>query len=459
MLPDGKQIKPEEYSGKDKEFQCLLDKEVFKKPAENIGVSPPHLKIMRELELVGVEELSDRGHLRFYPKGALILDLLIDYLLDKMLEENAYPVKSSIMYRLSAEPIKQHAKLFGERMYKLKVQRKEYILRYAACFGQFSILKDALISYRCLPLKIFEIADSYRLEQSGEVSGLFRQRRFHMGDLHVLCRDLASAKKEFLRLYIKAHKIAQEFGWKYVAMFNLCKSFFDQNRNFIERLAKASNRPVLLNLGIPEGKYYWVINIDLNFIDNLKRPVESVGMQIDLGNAKRFNIKFVDENGRKHYPVIIHAALMGSLERWINNLLENAAKQQKLGKLPLLPLWLSPIQVRVLPIAERHIQNAIEIANKLEMCRIRVDVDDREISLQKKIRNARKEWIPLYIVVGDQEVATGILSVSIRRPKGYINKKMSLVEIAKLIRKECAGKPFRKSYVQKMLSMRPVFAK
>lgn len=458
MLPNGKQIKPEEYSGEDKEFQCLLDKEVFKKSAKVSG-SPPHLKIMRELELVGVEDLSDRGHLRFYSKGALILDLLMDYLLNKMLEENAYPVKSSIIYSLSAEPVKQHAKLFGERLYKVKVQRKEYILRYAACFGQFSILKDTLISYRCLPLKMFELADSYRLEQSGEVRGLFRQRRFHMGDLHVLCRDLASAKEEFLRLYIKAHKIAQEFGWRYVAMFNLCKSFYHQNRDFIKRLAKVSKRAVLLNLGIPEGKYYWVINIDLNFIDNLGRPVESVGMQIDLGNAKRFNIKFVDEDGRKRYPVIIHAALMGSLERWINNLLENAAKQQKLGKLPILPLWLSPIQVRVLPIAERHVQKAIEIANKLERRRIRVDVDDREISLQRKIRNARKEWIPLYIVIGDQEIATGILSISIRRPEGYINEKMSLVEIAKLIRKECAGKPFRKSYVQKMLSMRPIFAK
>ena len=140
-------------------------------------------------------------------------------------------------------------------------------------------------------------------------------------------KDLESAKQEFLKLFIKAYRIAEDFGWSYVAMFNICRSFYNQNRDFILKLVKASQKPVLLNLGIPEGKYYWVINIDLDFIDNLKRPVESVGMQIDLGNAKRFGIKFIDENGKRRYPVIIHAALMGSLERWINNLLENAVKQ------------------------------------------------------------------------------------------------------------------------------------
>lgn len=456
LFPNGKQILPEEYSGKDEDFQSLLDKEVFKKISK-AAKAPMHLKIMKDLELVGVEDLSDRGHLRFYPKGALILDLLADYLLDQMLKENAHPVKSSIMYSVSAEPVKQHAKLFGERLYKLKVQKKEYILRYAACFGQFSILKDALISYRCLPLKIFELADSYRLEQSGEVSGLFRQRRFHMGDLHVLCKDLESAKQEFLRLFIKAYRIAEDFGWSYVAMFNICRSFYNQNRDFILKLVKASQKPVLLNLGIPEGKYYWVINIDLDFIDNLKRPVESVGMQIDLGNAKRFGIKFIDENGKRRYPVIIHAALMGSLERWINNLLENAVKQQKLGKLPSLPLWLSPIQVRILPIAERHLSMALKVVEELENLKVRADIDDREISLRRKIRNARKEWVPIYAVIGDEEVKSKKLSVSIRGSKEYLHSKMSIEELANFIHEKCAGKPFRKSYVHKRLSMRPVF--
>ncbi len=430
---------------------------MFKKKARS-AEAPPHLGIMRELELVGIEDLSDHGHLRYYPKGALMLDLLIDYLLDQVLEEGACPVKSSIMYSLSAKPVKEHAKLFGERMYQLKVDKKRYVLRYAACFGQFSILKDAIISYRCLPLKIFELADSYRLEQSGEISGLFRQRRFYMGDLHVLCRDLESAKQEFLRLYAKAYKIAGEFGWNYVAMFNLCRSFYEDNKDFIVKLAKVSAKPVLLNLGVPEGKYYWVINIDLDFIDNLGRPVESVGMQIDLGNAKRFGIEYIDENGKKKHPIIIHAALMGSLERWLNNILENAAKQKKIGKLPSLPLWLSPIQIRLLPIASRHINKALELADQFEASRIRVDIDDREISLQRKIRHARREWIPIYAVIGDREILSNKLSVSIRGEKEYINKEMSPKQLANFVLKKCAGKPFRKSYVQKRISLRPVFA-
>lgn len=413
---------------------------------------------MRQLELVDHEDLSDHGHLRFYPKGALLMDLLSDYLLEGVLEEGAYPVKNSCMYNVSAEPIRRHVELFGDRVYLLKADNQEFVLRYAACFGQFSILKNALISYRHLPLKLFELADSYRLEQSGEVSGLFRQRRFSMGDLHVLCRDLQSAKQEFLKLYIKAYQLAHDFGWDYVAIVNMCRSFYEQNEDFISDLMQACQKPMLLYLGVPDDKYYWVINIDLDYIDNLLRPVESVGMQIDVGNAGRFGIQFADENGEKRHPVIIHAALMGSLERWLNNILENAAKQQKQRKLPSLPFWLSPIQIRILPIADRHISKAIEIANKLKDSRARVDIDDRPISLQRKIREARKEWIPLYAVIGDREVLNDKLAVSIREDEEYKNNQIPLEQLIQSIQSKCRNKPFRKSYVSMMLSKRPKFA-
>lgn len=413
---------------------------------------------MKQLELVGLEDLSDHGHLRFYPKGALIMDLLADYLLEVSLEEGAYPVKNSPMYDLSVKAIKQHAELFGERLYILKPEDRAFVLRYAACFGQFSILKNAMISYRSLPLKLFELADSYRLEQSGEVGGLFRQRRFHMGDLHVLCGDLQSAKGEFLKLYKKAHQLAHEFGWNYVAMVNLCRSFYQKNQRFILDLAKAHKNPVLLYLGVPEDKYYWVINIDLDFIDSINRPVESVGMQIDLGNAKRFNINYADEKGRKRHPVIVHAALMGSLERWLNNILENAAKKQKQGKMPSLPLWLSPIQVRVLPIVDRHLSYAMKVAKKLEASQMRVDMDDRPVSLARKIRDMGREWIPVNVIIGDKEVQSNVLSASIREDKEYLHRQISIDNLIRFIRSKCQGRPFRKSYVSLLLSKRPKFA-
>lgn len=457
LLPDNSLVLPQEYSGDSRDFQVLLEREVHKRPI-GVAEAPPHISIMRQLELADHEDLSDHGHLRFYPKGALIMDLLADYLLEVVLEEGAYPVKNSCMYNVSFEPIRRHVELFGERVYLLKPEDQGFVLRYAACFGQFSILKNALISYRSLPLKIFELADSYRLEQSGEVGGLFRQRRFHMGDLHVLCRDLQPAKQEFLNLYIKAHQLAHEFGWDYVVMVNLCRSFYQENRGFVSELAQAYPKPILLNMGVPEGKYYWVINIDLNFIDNLNRLVESVGMQIDLGNAQRFNIQFADENGRKRHPVIVHAALLGSLERWLSNILENSAKQQRGGILPSLPLWLSPIQVRILPIADRHLPKALEVANMLKSSQVRVDVDDRPVSLPRKIRDARKEWMPFYAAVGDREVCSDVLSVSIREDKGYANLSMSLNDLIQLVQSRCRGRPFRKSYVSMMLSKRPKFA-
>jgi len=459
LLPDKSLVLPEEYVGDSKDLQALLEREVFKRFVGAAEAQPPHIKIMKRLELADHEDLSDHGHLRFYPKGALIMDLLADYLLEVVLEEGAYPVKDSCMYDVSFAPIQRHVKLFGERVYLLKPEQdREFVLRYAACFGQFSILKDAIISHRSLPLKMFELADSYRMEKSGEVGGLFRQRRFHMGDLHVLCRDLESAKQEFLRLYIKAHQLAHEFGWDYAVMVNLCRSFYRRHQDFALELAQAYRKPIVLYLGVPESKYYWVINIDLNFIDNLNRPVESVGMQIDLGNAQRFNIQFVDENGKKKHPVIVHAALMGSIERWLNNILENAAKQQKQGRLPALPLWLSPIQVRMLPIADRHMPRAMEIANQLKAFQIRVDVDDRQVSLPKKIQDARQEWVPAYVVVGDHEVQSHRLSVSIRGEKEYIKGLMSANDLVQLIRSKCRERPFRKSYVSMMLSKRPKFA-
>jgi len=457
LLPDNSLVLPENYSRDNKDFQALLEREVFHRPID-VSESPPHLKVMKQLELVDHEDLSDHGHLRLYPKGALLMDLLSDYLLEAVLEEGAYPVKNSCMYDLSVEPIRRHVQLFGDRVYQLKADDREFVLRYAACFGQFSILKDALISHRNLPLKLFELADSYRLEQSGEVGGLFRQRRFHMGDLHVLCRDLQSAKQEFLKLYTKAHQLAHEFGWDYVAMVNMCRSFYQKNKDFVSDLMQAYPKPMLLYLGVPEDKYYWVINIDLDYIDNLRRPVETVGMQIDVGNAERFGIQFVDENGKKKHPVIIHAALMGSLERWLHNILENAAKQQKQGKLPSLPLWLSPIQIRILPIADRHVSKALEIANKLRDSEVRLDIDDRPISLQRKIRDARREWIPMYAVVGDREVQGDVLSVSVRGDKEYSNKQISPDELIQLIQSKCRDKPYRKSYISMMLSKRPKFA-
>jgi len=146
------------------------------------------------------------------------------------------------------------------------------------------------------------------------------------------------------------------------------------------------------------------------------------------------------------------------LERWLNKILENAAKQQNQGKLPSLPLWLSPIQIRILSISDRHVSKALEIANKLRDSKVRLDIDDRLVSLQRKIRDARREWIPMYAVVGDREVQSDMLSVSVREDKEYEDKQFSLDDLIQLIQSKCHNRPFRKSYVSMMLSKRPKFA-
>ncbi|MCP8322193.1 MAG: threonine--tRNA ligase, partial [archaeon] len=163
---DGQVYSIDEAKIKNQNLQALIDAEVYKR---SVAKRAPHIELMKKLKMAGYEELSEPGHIRLTPKGALIFDLLADRALQIALELGANPVKTPILYDLDLKPVSEHAKLFGQRMYKVKSGKRTFALRYAACFGQFSLLSDSTLSYRDLPLKIFELADSYRLEQRGEL--------------------------------------------------------------------------------------------------------------------------------------------------------------------------------------------------------------------------------------------------------------------------------------------------
>jgi threonyl-tRNA synthetase len=383
------------------------------------------------------------------------MDLLMDYALNVVRAIGGLPVKTSVMYDLNIKAISEHAKLFGQRMYKVKPVKREFVLRYAACFGQFAMLKRHYLTSKDLPLKLFEVADSYRYEQRGEVSGLARIRRFYMPDLHILTKDLEEAKIEFFDVFKLIFDEARKFGWTYYNLYNVVEDFLNNHLDYIMRLVKFENKPVLIYV-VESGKYYWKINIEFHYIDSQGRPLETATVQIDVGNSKRFDIKYRTEDGGVGYPVILHTAIHGSLERFLYEFLEEAAKMERGGSKPMLPVWLSPTQVRVIPVSSNFMDYSYNILMMLRDAKIRVDIDDRDLTLSKKIRNAEKEWIPYIVVVGEREVKTNTLSVRVRKEGGK-EVRIGLADLINRVKDDVDGFPYRDIYFSEFVSKRPEF--
>ncbi len=453
LTPEGKLIKPEEYQFRDDEieFRMLVEKEVFRKEMEG-GRGRVHYYIRK----FGFEwePSSDHGHMRYEPHAAVMLEAVSAYSwrVANSLGIPVFRIRGTNMFSLELEPVRQHAELFGERMYEVRMEKERFILRFAACHQQFAILRDWVLSYKDLPLGMFEVADSYRYEQRGELVLGFRLRRFHMPDLHILTRDLEEAKKIALIVRDKIVEEAKKLGREYQAIYNVTEDFLKNHFDYVVELVRREGKPVLITI-YPAGIYYWVINVEYTIIDELGRPREIATWQIDIGNAKRFGIKYRDENGEERYPVIIHTAILGSVERYIYMVFDTAARDEARGKPPTLPTWLAPIQVRIIPVSRNHLDYALSIAKELEKQGIRVDVDDRDESLGKKIRDAGIEWIPYVIVVGDREVKTGTLNVRIR--KTGEQRSMKLEELIELLNRDLEGYPRIDSALPLLMSKRP----
>ena len=448
---NGETADPKEYEfGKDEEdIRTLVEKEVFKKEAA--GGEPRIIAILNRFGFEW-EPSSDSGHMRYSPKAALMVELAGDYAWQSVNELNipSFFIKGTNLFNLNVPAIREHADLFGERLYTIRVDNEEFILKYAACFQQFSMLKDWMISYKHIPFGMFEIADSYRLEQSGETLLGFRLRRFYMPDYHVFCRDLEQAKDMTLKVHEKIHEKVRELGNHYVSLYNLTKSFFEKNRKFMKELVRVDEKPALLHF-VPEGKYYWVINVEYHITDELKRSREIATVQIDMGNAKRFGIKYTNESSEESYPSILHTAVIGGIERYLYTVFDAALKQH----VPSLPLWLAPTQVRIIPISDKFIEDAKKTVDAIEKQCVRVDIDDRPLTMQKKVREAEIEWINYVIVIGQREIDSDILPVRDRQIGKIRN--MRLQQLIDEIKKKTVDKPFQSLTLPRELSKRPQF--
>ncbi|MFA5076934.1 MAG: threonine--tRNA ligase [Candidatus Micrarchaeia archaeon] len=415
---------------------------------------PPHIKLMKEHSLVNYEPGSDPGNFRWLPKGRLIKKLLERAISDYCVGYGAMEVETPIMYDYEHPSLKKYLNRFPARQYVVLSDDKKLFLRFAACFGQFLISHDMVMSYKQLPLKMYELTRySFRREQAGELAGLKRVRALTMPDMHTMAVSMEQAKKEFENQLEASLSWNEGLGLDELEVgFRAQTDFFNENKEWYVGMAKKVGKPVLLEL-FQERYAYFITKFEFNFVDAMDKASALSTVQIDVENAETYDISFVDEKGQKQRPLILHASLSGSLERVVYALLEKEAMRMKQGKKANYPLWLAPTQVRLVPIGEKHLAFAIELQKKAAGRRVRVDVDDSGETLGKKIRNAEMEWCPYVAVIGDKEMESGKIAVSVRESGG--KKEMGFEELLSEIEKRTEGTPFEPISFGKTVGARP----
>jgi threonyl-tRNA synthetase len=417
---------------------------------------PPYIKLMKSHELVDYEPGSDVGNLRWYPKGLLVKKLLEEHVSNILIDYGAMEVETPIMYDFDHPKLSKYLNRFPARQYVVKSGDKEYFLRFAACFGQYLMKHDMTISHKHLPLKLYELTHySFRREQSGELSGLKRLRTFTMPDMHTLCADMEQAKSEFINQYRLSMQWMEDLGVDYDVAIRFVKDFYYENEAFVKTLYEIVKKPILIELW-DERFFYFVMKFEFSINDSLKKAATLSTVQIDVENTKRFDINYVDEKGEKRHPLMLHASISGGIDRNLYALLEAEWLKSQKGKKPMLPVWLSPTQIRIIPVNDGVLGYCEGLVLDIEKQDVRVDLDDENLTLQKKIRNAEKEWIPYIAIVGQKEIESGSMTVRIRTDNGK-QETLKKEDLVKRIKDETKGKPVRRLSVPNRLSKRAKF--
>jgi len=422
----------------------------------SVTQTPPHVKLMRSLELVDYEPASDPGNFRYYPKGRMIKALLEEYVSKMIHDYGGMEVETPLMYSMEHPTLKSYLNRFPARQYTIVSDDTSYFMRFAACFGQFLISHDATISYRNLPMRMYEMTRySFRREQRGELTGLRRLRAFTMPDVHAFCKDLDQAKSEYKIRFKLSQDVLNGIGFNkndYELAIRMVRDFWDKNKELVKDLVKQHGKPTLIEMW-DERFFYFMIKWDMNFIDNSNKASALATDQIDVENGERYDIRYMDEDGIQKHPYILHCSPSGAIERDIYGLLEKAAFDMKKGIKPSLPIWLAPTQLRIIPVTHAYIDLADKIKSQFK--RVRIDIDNRDETVGKKIREAEKEWIPYIIVVGEKEIDAERYQVRVRgksKPVDY-----SITELQKTIHEITKDKPFRPIPLPIYLENRPKF--
>jgi len=364
-----------------------------------------HRKIGKQLDLFSFHDEAP-GFVFWHNKGSIIWNEIESYLREK-LKDDYIEVKTPLILRKELWETSGHWDHYKENMYFTKIDNKDFAVRPMNCPSGILVYKNSLHSYKELPLRVTEFGIVHRHELSGVLSGLFRVRKFTQDDAHIYCLP-DQIKEEIKKLIDLIKEVYTTFGFKeyHIELSTRPKNSIgtDQDWNKATKALKDAlkERKLKYKLNEGEGAFYGP-KVDFHIKDCIGRTWQCGTIQVDFSMPQRFNLTYEGEDGRKHVPVMIHRTIIGSFERFIGILIEHYN-----GK---FPLWLAPVQVRLLTINDRNKKFANEVKNTLIENEIRVELDDRTESIPKKVRDAQEDKIPLAITIGDKEDKNKTLAI------------------------------------------------
>jgi threonyl-tRNA synthetase len=371
-----------------------------------------HRKLGRELDLFSMQEETGAGLILWHPKGGFIRKQIEDYWRDQHLEGGYDLVYSPHIAKLDLWNTSGHTEYYKSNMYSpIEIENVPYQLKPMNCPFHLTIYNSKLRSYRELPLRFAELGTVYRFERSGVLHGLMRVRGFTQDDAHLFCRpDQLDA--EIVRVLDFVTSMLAAFGFTEYETYLSTKPDNAAGTDEQWEVATAALKRALETRGIPyqvdpgEGVFYGP-KIDIKIKDSLDRSWQCSTIQVDFNNPNRFKLEYIGDDGKAHQPVMLHRALLGSIERFFGVLVEHYAGA--------FPLWLAPTQAVVIPVTEKHHEYAARVGEELRAARVRVHVDDRNEKLGYKIREAQLQKVPYMLVVGDKEVEAQNVSVRHRQ--------------------------------------------
>ncbi|XOB41657.1 MAG: threonine--tRNA ligase [Candidatus Nealsonbacteria bacterium] len=375
-----------------------------------------HRILGQKLELFMFDEEVGAGLPLWLPKGAILRHIIEDYLYKELTSQGYQWVVTPHIAKLSLWKTSGHWDLFRENMYSpIKIDQEEYLLKPMNCPFHIKIYNSKIRSYKDLPLYLAELGTVYRYEKSGVLHGLTRVRGLTQDDAHIIC-EADQLAEEVTKLLKVSFKILKTFGFKEYSIYLSTRP--EKYAGTLKGWQKATNslKYVLKKLKLkyrtdPGGGVFYGPKIDIKIKDSLGRSWQCTTIQIDFNLPERFKMTYITKSSKKKQPLMIHRALLGSLERFIGVLLENYAGA--------LPLWLSPEQVWIIPVGSRHKKYAQDIGHRMSNIGYRTEVKDENETVSKKIRNGEIQKIPYLLVVGDKEIKTKQVRVR-QRDKGDI---------------------------------------
>lgn len=424
---------------------------------------PAHIPLMQQMELVDYEPGSDSGNMRWFPKGSLIKRLLEEKINKVCRDAGGLQIETPIMYDVNHPALNKYLNKFPARQYRIQSDDKELFLRFAACFGMYLTMGRATLSYKHLPARIYELTHySFRREQSGETAGIKRLRCFTMPDMHTLVADLQQAREEFKRQFDRSKAWMESLEVPFETAVRFVKGFYEENKEFAANLAKTVNKPVLVEMW-EQQTFYFVMKFEFNFNDTVNKAFALSTVQIDTQNPENFGIQYTAADGSRKHPYLLHASLSGAIDRNLCAMLEQQAMEAKLGKKPTLPFWLSPTQLRFMPLNDSFTDECVRLAGIVNQAGYRADVDDSSHGVGRKIAEAEKEWVPLIVVVGDKEKASGRYVPRSRKAEWLQNGGLapdvagSIDDLVKVCAMNTGNEPKAPLPLPVLLSQRPIF--